>query len=113
MSNCTWTLSRNRPKMGHLVREAAAVAGELKQRKERIQSGFAQPSSDVLDHEAPWYDSLFMKACRREPVEVTPILVDAASRPLPAGISCDPGNRWSSPSYADDLTSVLKSWSQR
>lgn len=31
------------------------------------------PASQVLDQQAPWYHSPFMKACRREPCEVTPV----------------------------------------
>ncbi len=32
-----------------------------------------QPSDSALDRNAPWYDSPFMKACRREPCDVTPV----------------------------------------
>ena len=31
------------------------------------------PSSDATDTNAPWYDSAFMKACRHEPADVTPV----------------------------------------
>lgn len=31
------------------------------------------PMSDALDNNAPWFDSLFLKACRGEPTDVTPV----------------------------------------
>ena len=61
------------PKMGPLVAIAARRSVELRERKQRISSLFSDPSSDVLDKQAPWYDSPFMKACRLEPTDVTPV----------------------------------------
>ena len=61
------------PKMGPLVMAAAEKAGEILPRKRRIHVTLSGPASDPLDKNAPWYDSPFMKACRREPVPYTPI----------------------------------------
>lgn len=61
------------PKMGHLVIAAAEQTAEIKKRKAASIVHVASPQCDVLDPRAPWYDSLFMKACRREPTEVTPV----------------------------------------
>jgi uroporphyrinogen decarboxylase len=61
------------PKMGPLVATAARRSAELRQRKLRISTLFSDPSSDVLDKQAPWYNSPFMKACRLEPTDVTPV----------------------------------------
>jgi uroporphyrinogen decarboxylase len=61
------------PKMGTLVREAAERCGELLRRKRHAAAVLSGPASDVLDPNAPWFDSPFMKACRREPCEVTPV----------------------------------------
>lgn len=63
----------SQPRMGQLVREAAASSRELLQRIQRIESMLSGPSSDSSDPQAPWYDSPFLKACRREPTEFTPI----------------------------------------
>jgi uroporphyrinogen decarboxylase len=62
------------PKMGPLVAAAAAEAGEVLERKRRqVTATPAQPATNPADKSAPWYNSPFMKACRREPTEVTPV----------------------------------------
>lgn len=61
------------PKMAYLVIAAAEQTAELKQRKSAAAVTVVSAGSDVVDTRAPWYDSPFMKACRREPTEVTPI----------------------------------------
>ena len=63
------------PKMGPLVATAAAEASEVLERKRRLSvtAAPAQPAANPLDTSAPWYDSPFMKACRREPTDVTPV----------------------------------------
>ena len=60
-------------RMGHLVQVAASRSHELKERKRRIAAMLSGPASDVIDTNAPWYDSPFMRACRGEPNEVTPV----------------------------------------
>jgi len=66
-------LEPEHPKMGHLVAAAARRAPELLTRKRQISVTLSGPASNALDHNAPWYDSPFMKACRREPTDVTPV----------------------------------------
>ncbi|MBP90709.1 MAG: uroporphyrinogen decarboxylase [Planctomycetaceae bacterium] len=66
-------LEPDHPKMGTLVSTAARRSSELLERKRCIATIFSGPTSDVLDKQAPWYDSPFMKACRLEPTDVTPI----------------------------------------
>jgi uroporphyrinogen decarboxylase len=64
------------PKMGPLVAAAAERAAEVLARKRRPRVSILTPGTgDIppLDPQAPWYDSPFMKACRREPTEVTPV----------------------------------------
>lgn len=74
----------SRPKLGHLVREAAATCHDLLQRKNRIRVTLSGPTSHPSDERAPWYDSPFMKACRCEPTDVTPIwLMRQAGRYMP------------------------------
>lgn len=62
------------PKMGPLVQAAAAQSVELLKRKRRVniamQSAATIPPQDKT---APWYDSAFLKACRREPAPYTPV----------------------------------------
>ncbi|MFV1964244.1 MAG: uroporphyrinogen decarboxylase [Pirellulaceae bacterium] len=66
-------LQPEHPKMGALVATAAERCGEVLARKRRISAVLSGPASDALDEQAPWFDSPFMKACRGEPCEVTPI----------------------------------------
>ncbi|MCA9269002.1 MAG: uroporphyrinogen decarboxylase, partial [Planctomycetales bacterium] len=61
------------PKMGHMVVEAAQRAADLLTHKARVAASIAGPTSETADADAPWHDSPFMKACRREPTEVTPV----------------------------------------
>ncbi len=61
------------PKMGPLVSAAAEQAGEILARKRQAAVNVVTPAANPLDPAAAWYDSPFMKACRREPTDVTPI----------------------------------------
>lgn len=61
------------PKMGPLVAAAAERTAEVLQRKRRTVSAAVQVAANLLDPQAPWYNSPFLKACRREPTEFTPI----------------------------------------
>ena len=60
-------------KMGQLVQQAAAESAVLLERKRQIRSVLSGPAGAATDPQAPWYNSPFMKACRREPTEVTPV----------------------------------------
>ena len=69
--------------MGHLVQAAAEQAprrvrnrqaqGAAQVRIVPVRSEANAPPATALDKSAPWYDSPFMKACRREPSDVTPV----------------------------------------
>lgn len=61
------------PKMGPLVAAAAEQAATILERKRRVSVTVQAPASNPLDPQAAWYDSPFMKACRREPTDVTPV----------------------------------------
>jgi uroporphyrinogen decarboxylase len=61
------------PKMGSLVTTAARCAQELKERKEKVTVAMSRPENAPIDHESAWFSSPFMKACRGEPTDVTPV----------------------------------------
>jgi uroporphyrinogen decarboxylase len=57
------------PKMGPLIAAAAERSAEiLRQRRIGVS-----PVPTSIDTAAPWYNSPFLKACRREPTDYTPI----------------------------------------
>lgn len=60
-------------KMGQLVSAAAEQSADILKRKENVEAVIAVPLAEPLDTQAPWYNSPFMKACRCEPTEVTPV----------------------------------------
>ena len=66
-------LEPEHPKLGHMVIAAAERAHELLDRKRHVAEVLSGPATDVQDTAAPWYESPFMKACRREPTDVTPV----------------------------------------
>ncbi len=63
------------PKMGPLVAAAAEQSAEILARKRwAIVNVVGSPEAiSPLDTKAAWYDGPFMRACRREPTEVTPV----------------------------------------
>jgi uroporphyrinogen decarboxylase len=77
------------PKMGHLVNETAERAAELLARKKSVaqqvgncgfriadfgwSSSIRNPQSEIRNSLPPWHDSPFLRACRREPTDFTPI----------------------------------------
>lgn len=67
-------LEPSHPKMGHLVIESSRRANELLERKRAIAVRLAsRPSSTTIEETPAWYDSAFMKACRLEPTDYTPV----------------------------------------
>ena len=75
-------LEPQHPKMGELVREAAKHAPATLKKREAAHDSFAaavrftvsQPGASGADpFTEPWKDSRFMKACRLEPTDATPV----------------------------------------
>ncbi|MCA9178025.1 MAG: uroporphyrinogen decarboxylase [Planctomycetales bacterium] len=69
-------LESSPPKMGAMLKSLAAQAQRLCDKKRRIHqlmSGDAENTMAPTPQDEPWYDSPFMRACRREPTDVTPI----------------------------------------
>ncbi len=66
-------LEPEHPKMGPLVALAAQRSREILDRKRRLRIEALSPAASALDRQAPWYNSPFMKACRREPCDVVPV----------------------------------------
>lgn len=62
-------------KMGQLVNEIALQSAELVTAKRALSVRLTRDAamSENNDHNAAWYDSPFMRACRREPVPYTPV----------------------------------------
>ncbi len=66
-------LEPEHPKMGHLVMECADRAPRLLAGRKARAVVVEQRGNPPMDKSAAWYDSPFMKACRREAAEVTPV----------------------------------------
>jgi len=60
-------------KMGHLVMAAAEVAGQLGPRRRLNVKPAALPAAHTAPLKGPWDDGPFMRACRRQPCDRTPI----------------------------------------
>jgi len=61
------------PKMGPLISSAAERSQDILVRKRQIRVVLDKAREAALDPQAPWYNSPFLKACRREPTDVTPV----------------------------------------
>jgi uroporphyrinogen decarboxylase len=66
-------LQPDHSRIGPLVADAARRAPAMLARKEKISTMLSGPASDPTDPAAPWYDSPFLRACRGEPTDVTPV----------------------------------------
>ena len=55
------------------IQEIADQISKIKKQKSVIRINMSGPASSNSDPNAPWYNSPFMKACRGEPTDVTPI----------------------------------------
>ena len=69
-------LTPDHAKMGQLVALAAAEGSKLRERKHMVRAAISSPTStSEQDGETKpaWYNGPFMKACRGEPTDVTPV----------------------------------------
>ena len=55
------------------INELADQIEQIKKQKTIIQINMSGPATSTSDPNAPWYHGPFMKACRGEPTDVTPI----------------------------------------
>lgn len=55
------------------IDEIANHIEDIQKQKQIIRINMSGPATNNSDPNAPWYDSPFMKACRGEPTEVTPV----------------------------------------
>ena len=72
-TNVVVDLEPEHPKMGHLVAAAAEKAQQILNRKTKVKIAMKQGENVQLDPNAAWYQNPFMKACRGEKTDVTPI----------------------------------------
>src|SRR5262245_27880669 len=61
------------PKMGPLIAAAAEKADEIIERKRHFSVVSTQAQAQPLHHAAPWQNSPFLRACRRESTDFTPV----------------------------------------
>ena len=63
----------DQPTISESLDHVTAQISSLRTRKSNSIKNMSGPSSSSNDPNAPWYNSPFMKACRGEPTDVTPI----------------------------------------
>ncbi len=63
----------DRPGIEHLVRAAAERCTALSPQAQEMVRVSSHPSRGAGESLAPWHESPFMRACRREPCDVTPV----------------------------------------
>ena len=61
------------PEIEKAITEIAGSIEQIKKQKRVIRISMSGPATSSSDPNAPWYNSPFMKACRGEPTDVTPI----------------------------------------